>query len=666
MSKPQSKARTRNAPVKIDPWKKDSHGFQAKSQPQASKPNLFLLTILIIIVSIITLMAHWPVLSAHAFSFDDDQYLKDNCLVKNPSWGSAGRFFTEVLTPSTVGGYYQPLAMISLMLDYAMGGRENNLSTFHRTSLILHLLNTSLIIIFLYLLFHNCWIAALTGLLFGVHPMTVEPMAWISERKTLLAAFFALLSLVLYLGYIRKSNTKFKWGALGAYVMALMSKPTSTPLPILFLLLDYWPIGRLNRKTILEKIPFLAVGTISALITYFSQENTAGVQIYHGFQFLLIPCHNILFYLSKFFWPVNLSSYYPFPAPFSLTNPSVFLSVIGACLLLAILIYSLRWTKGFFTGGLFLFFALIPTMGGIQFNDVIASDKYAYLPLTGILLVLCWVLTKVWRKKTAGSSAGAKYRIPIIQMGIILVIGILAVAEIVTVRNYLVKWRNSGTLYGYMLKLAPQTPSLHFCYGKILSDNGQFDEAISHFKETIRLDPNYTLAYNNMGIIMMDRKQWDQAVDCFSKAIKTGPGFDQAYGNLGIILFSQGKCDQAMDLFRKAVELAPYNPDNCYNLASSLFQASQWDEAIFYFSRVIELNPGHTNSYLYLGLALTKQGKMDEASARFQELIRREPENANAHYYLGQVLSKLGRNQEAAVEFEKALKINPNLSNMRN
>jgi hypothetical protein len=210
-----------------------------------------LLAILIACVCTAVIAVHWPALSAQALSFDDNEYLADNTLVKSPSWLSAWKFLSQVLEPSTVRGYYQPLAMISLMFDYSLGGRVENLLPFHRTSLALHAANTALIIVLLYLLFGNVWIAAAVGLLFGLHPMTVETIPWVGERKTLLAAFFALWSFIFYLRYThaRKAGAKIQspvnrstWGfyiaCLFFYLLALMSKPTSTPLPFLMLLLD--------------------------------------------------------------------------------------------------------------------------------------------------------------------------------------------------------------------------------------------------------------------------------------------------------------------------------------------------------------------------------------------------------------------------------------------
>jgi hypothetical protein len=211
------------------------------------RSTVILLVLLILIVVGATLFAHWPALSAQALTFDDQQYLIENQRVQNPSWTGAWRFLNEVLEPATVRGYYQPLAMISLMLDCTLGGSPDNLRPFHRTSLILHAANTVLVIVLLYMLFGQPWAAAMVGLLFGVHPMTVEPIAWIGDRKTLLAALFALGCLNCYVQFTRTKRWALYALSLALYVLALMSKPTTTLLPVGLLVMDFWPLRRLGR-----------------------------------------------------------------------------------------------------------------------------------------------------------------------------------------------------------------------------------------------------------------------------------------------------------------------------------------------------------------------------------------------------------------------------------
>ena len=213
---------------------------QVERLPRQPRSPKQILANLLVAVCVLVVAVHLPTLWSQALTFDDPQYLLNNDLVQNPSWASVQKFLAEVLEPSTVSGYYQPLTMISLMIDHALGGRPDNLLPFHRTSLLLHVFNTALIIVLLYMLFSNVWAAAGVGLLFGLHPMTVESIAWVGERKTVLATFFALWSLVLYVRFAQRRRPWLYGGCLAMYALALMSKPTSLPVPALMLLLDCW------------------------------------------------------------------------------------------------------------------------------------------------------------------------------------------------------------------------------------------------------------------------------------------------------------------------------------------------------------------------------------------------------------------------------------------
>ena len=412
-----------------------------KSREQNYKFILIITAIIIVCGSVV--WTHWPALSAKALLFDDDQYLTKNRLVQTPGWESAKRFLTEVLEPSTVGGYYQPLTMISLMLDYKIGGRPYNLAPFHRTSLALHALNTAFVIILLYLLFQNLWIAAVLGLLFGLHPMTVEPVAWVGDRKTLLAAFFALLCLVSYVRYAQKTNWHYYTIAIFMYLAAIMSKPTALPVPVLMLLLDFWPLRKTGKRIFIEKIPFFALMAVFAVITYISQARTAAVELAGGYglaKIFYVVCYSVIFYLHKIIWPVNLSPQYA-PELLNITNPVILISVILSIVLLIGFLVSLRWTRAFFACGLFFVIGILPTIQIFRFSHVFTSDKYAYIPAIGILILLAWLL------KRSAVKSGA-----VVVISAIIII--LAVAEVKACRSYLTYWQDTIRLCEHMLTIS--------------------------------------------------------------------------------------------------------------------------------------------------------------------------------------------------------------------
>ena len=624
------------------------------------------LLLLTLAVMAIVLFVYWPSIQSQALSIDDQQYLVSNRLVQNPGWISAGRFFGEILKPSTVPGYYQPLSMISLMVDYAMGGRINHLQTFHLTSLILHILNTGLIIILLYLLFRNYWVAALAGLLFGIHPITVEAIPWIGERKTLLAAFFALGSLVFYLRHVQQKSCeagekvkKFYWFSLGAYFLALLAKPTSIPLPFVMMLLDYWPLKKFNRKSFIEKFPFFGFAVISAIVTYFSQKYTAGVILpgnSHPGNIFLIICYNIFFYVSKFFWPHNMSSFNPFPNPLTITNPAILASVTVTVALIILLLISLRRTKAFLFGGVSFVVAIFPVMGIIGFTNVIVSDKYAYLPSIAILITLAWLLNVFQGKIAAFKFARGRAHVIIIA-----IVAILGVAEGFMTRNCLAYWKDSETLFRHMLESAPQSPMLHDHLGFLLLEKGDSNEAISHFKEALRLDPEFYKTYNNLGIALVSQSKLDEGISYYRKGIALNPKFAEAYNNLGIAMERKGNPDEAFTCYRKAIEMNPNYGNTYFNLGNLLYKQNKPEEAVKYLEEAIKINPQDAGALGCLGLSFARMSMMDPSIAAFRETAKLQPLDPEVRYNLGLALSMKGDLDEAISSFKEAIRLNPNL-----
>ncbi len=598
-----------------------------------------LLTGLVIAVAAVVLVTHWPALSAQALSFDDNQYLTENPLVQRPSWPAAGRFLTEVLEPSTVRGYYQPLTMISLMIDHALGGRPDELAPFHRTSLALHVLNTALVIVLLYLLFGQPWVAAMVGLLYGVHPLTVEPIPWVGERKTLLTTFFALWCLVLYVRYTRRNGWRPYAGSMIAYVLALMSKPTSTPLPVLLLLLDYWPGRRLGRRAILEKIPFFVIAGISAIVTYVSQARTAAVATPSEYSPTVVPltlCHNVVFYLYKIVWPVNLSPHYPYPSPFDLTQPMVVAGVIGTCLLIPVLLLSWRWTRALLVGWLFFFVALFPTSGVIGFTHSIASDKYAYLPSIGLLLPLAWLVGWAWEVPARGGSARPR------RLGMVAIVLMLAGVAVVASRRQLAHWQGTEAHFRYMLTLAPDARVLHSGLADALRSKALalmqasggptqrseavITEAIQHYRQALRTGRDSPFgrndlltcsARNNLGNLLAQRGQLDEAIAHWQDVLRMNPKQYNALNNLGIGLARKGKVDEAIRCYTAALRIRPDLPETHNNLGVQLGRKGQIDQAIGHYVEALRLKPGFEMAFKNLRAALGAKGMSDQEIRRF-------------------------------------------------
>lgn len=577
------------------------------------------------VVLLVALIFHWRALHANALAFDDVEYLVENPLVRNPGFDAAWRFLGEVLEPSTVHGYYQPLTMITLMVDYALGGRPNDLMAFHRTSLLLHLANTALVIVLLYQLFNRAWPACLIGLLFAVHPMTVETIDWVGERKTVLASFFALAALVSYVRYTRRSKGLWYAATMLLFILALMSKPTSTPLPVCMLLLDLWPLKRFGKRAVIEKLPLLMIALVSAYITYESQKRTA-VVVHVGEDLsqpiVLTVMHNIVFYLQHMFFPNDLSSHYPFPYPMDMTHGRVIAGVVGTILLMVVLGVSLLWTRALAIGWLYWFVAIFPTLGVVGFTNVIMADKFAYLPSVGIMLPIMAGLT--WWIERASVWTQPKRRLAVS----VIVIALSIAAGVGTYRYHLL-WRDTETLFRYMVAHSPggAAPRIHLAneltaQADTTNDPADWREALKHATVAAQLAPAYEATHYNLGNIYMKTGRNNEAIAAFRRALKVDPEMPQAHNNLANVLFRAGRLVEAIEHYRLAIAAGLNNADIHYNLANALARIGQGDEAVVGYQRALELEPEHAPAHKNLAGIYLSREQLTEAVRHYHEALR--------------------------------------------
>ncbi len=492
----------------------------------------------VVVICAAVLGTHWTALDAKALCSDDLEYWVQNQTVQNPSMASAKKFLTEVMRPSTVGGYYQPLSMISLMLDVGAGATEENPRQFHVTSITLHVLTSGLVVVLIYLLFGNVFVAAIVGLIFGLHPMTVEPIAWVSERKTVLASFFALWCLVCYVRYTQTRGKAWFGGVIIALILALMTKPIATPLPVCLLLMDIWPLRRFSVKALLEKIPLFAIIGASAWITFYSQRATFGVNMPSSrpaMYEVFAVCHNIVFYLWKIIWPAMLSPHYPRPNPMNLSSSMVLTGVIGTLLLLGGLLALTKRTVAPLVGWLWFFVMIFPSIGVIGFTVVVASDKFAYLPSVGLLMLLAAGLVWLWDRAKSDSA----------RIGICALAVVLAGGEVAATRIQISKWRDTTTLCEHMVYCEPEAAWVRNATAVNHFRNGRFKEGHQQLQAGLRLDPEYSELHNSMGWLMIRRGQLDKAIEYFRTAVRIRPSYFQARRSLEAALKQKEARDAA-------------------------------------------------------------------------------------------------------------------------
>jgi len=549
-----------------------------------------LLTFLLIAVSVLVFLVHAPSLSARATYLDDHLFALQNPLVQNPSWDSVKRFATELIEPSTVPGFPMPLTMVSLMVDRLMAGRYDSIRAYHRTSLMLHVANAILIGVFLYLLFGRPFIAASLALLFGVHPLSVESVCWISERKTVLAAFFALWSLIFYIRFSQYHRRGQFTACLMAYALALLSKPIAVPLPAIMLLIDHWPLNRLSRKAVTEKLPLFAIGAVAAIVIFLSQTRNAEVHLpgdYNPWHIPLILCHNIIFYLHKFFWPASLSAYYGFPSPMSLKSPAILIGVVGTCVLIPLLVFSHRRTRAPLTGWLIFFVMIFPAMGIVGVTPTIAANRYLYLPSLGFLMVLTATL------KWLGVVTD-EHRKVMLHTGLVAVLLITTGAETIALRRYQSQWCDTVKLHEYLLATEPNATKLNSSLGVELAARGQIEKAVEHYHRALESSPDDNISRYNLALVL---SRWGpehttEAIKHYQKALEIEPDFTLARLNLGNLFLATGDCNEAIAQYRTIIKDRVNFVPAHYNLGRALTFSGQPAEGLKHLREALRINAG--------------------------------------------------------------------------
>ncbi len=571
-----------------------------------------LLAILVALVAAV----HWPALGATAHGLDDDWYLLDNRLVQQPSVDSATRFLAEVKKPSTVPGYYHPLTMISLMIDYAIMGRTPDLRPFHRTSLALHALNAALVASLAFVLFGEVLPAALAGALFGLHPLTVEQVAWISERKTVLATFFALASLVSYVLWTHARRSAYFVLSLAAYALAVLSKPTVILLPALLVLLDGWPLRRLSAGTVWEKGPFFAVSAVSAITTLLSQNAQPHVASgYSGLQWLLAIPYSLAFYVGKILIPSGLSIFYPGSRSLDAASVGLWLHVLGAAGL-GVAVW--RWRRkipAIWTMVLFYVVALVPTIGNMNFAEVAVANRYAYFPMVGLFVLAGFGLALFRRTATA----------PVIAA----VLAVLML-EAWGTRGYIRHWKDTETLYRHLVQIAPDSASLHMNLAIELMRQGRGAEALPHAEQAARLAPHRIDAHFNLGNILSGEGRPQEALEAYNRALEIQPNLVFVHVNRGLALEALGRLDEAAAAYREALRWNPQDTIAEGNLGMTLFKQGRTDEALARLARTLRIDPRQPVARFFYAMALERKGERERAIEQYRRVLELEPDHAEA------------------------------------
>ena len=493
-----------------------------------------------------TFAVFYQVRSFKFVNYDDPVYVYENPNIQTGiTLGAIKWAFTS--------GYacnWHPLTWLSHMLDWQLFGP--NPAGHHLTNLVFHIANTLLLFTVLRLMTDALWPSAFVAVLFALHPLHVESVAWVAERKDVLSTFFWLLTMWAYIRFVCRPKVAGYLLIVVFFALGLMSKPMLITLPFVLLLLDYWPLDRLNPKRpkaglLIEKIPLFAMVLASCVVTFIAQREGGAMPTTEVRDFPVRLANAFISYLQyiiKMIWPARLAMFYPYPG----RSVSILYAIISAVFLLAITIFILRFAKGrryLVTGWFWYLGTLVPVIGLIQVGDQAMADRYSYITLTGLFIIIAWGLPELLGKWP--------HRKVVLWTSSLAVLFLLAVCTHLQQRY----WKDSITLCEHALKVTDNNYQAHFCMTDMLLEQGRIEEAIRHNIEAIRIKPDYTDAISNLGIALRKAGRIDEAIDCYKRAIEIDPGFAAAYTNLGYALAAKGKVDEAISVYNRALKIAP-------------------------------------------------------------------------------------------------------------
>ena len=595
----------------------------------------------------------WPALKGEFINYDDPAYVSSNIDVQH------GFTLESVKWAFTTGhaSNWHPLTWLSHTLDYSLYG--DHPWGHHLTNLIFHATNAILLFLLLNAMTGAMWRSAVVAVLFALHPLRVESVAWISERKDVLSTFFFMLTLWTYLRYVQRKTLNPQLSTINYtlsllfFTLGLLSKPMLVTLPCVLLLLDLWPLNRLklftlhsSLSTVFEKIPFLLLALASSVITFLVQRKGGAVSaldslsISARFENAFVA---YIRYLAKTFWPAKLSVLYPHPGHWPMWQ------VIGAIIILLLItaaaVWRLRQQPYIFVGWFWFVGILIPAIGIIQVGIQSMADRYSYVPIIGVFIIAVWGLADILTPKPWGKK---------------FLTGIAAVAVIICCILTPIQvsyWHDSESIFLHAVAVTDKNYLAYNNLGFFFSNKGKIKEAIEFYKESLKIEPNYEDALNNMGYALAALGQYQEAIPYYIKALTKNKKLTEAHNNLGNALSNVGQLDAAIHEYEIALEENPKHADAHNNYGIALAMKGRIDEAIKHFQLAVQYKENYSSAHSNLGNAYAATGKFDDAIREYQLCLQGNPDDAQAHNNLANVLAQQNKPDEAIAHYRTALRL---------
>jgi len=614
-----------------------------------------------------TVMVYAQIAGYGFITVDDGLYVSrnDHVLAGLTAEGIRWAFTT------TSTGNWHPLTWISLMADGRIFGSSP--AGYHVTNLILHVLNVLLVLFLFQKLTGSAGRSVLVAALFALHPLHVESVAWISERKDVLSTLFWLLGIWAYLLYCRKPSAGRYVAVACAFVMGLLAKPMPVSFPLTLLLLDIWPLRRVsagNRtfrafaRLAMEKAPLFLIAFVSCVLTFWAQRAGGAVAALDQLPVHLRVANALLSYmayLGKLLWPAHLALFYPYRADLLQSWE------IAACLIAfaGMSVYAIRAfpSRPYLTfGWLWYVITLLPVIGLVQIGSQALADRYSYVPSLGIFVVIIWgtsdLLARIrdthpaaMRRWSWGPAAAA--------CGLMLILAVLAYRQVQF-------WKDDITVWERAVEVTPPNFFSEYNLARAYDTQHRYDEALVHNRACIRIDPNREEAYNNLAVLLMDRRGYDEAESALRSALRINPQFTQARSNMGLLLCKLQRYDEGFRYYQEAMRLDPQNTEIRRNIAVShcdfgmaLAGEGRLEEAVAQFQSALSMEAEFSQAHYNLGLTYAGLKRLDAAKSEYEKAIADDPACAEAHNNLGVLLAETGKIGDAIEHFRAALRIRP-------
>lgn len=598
-----------------------------------------------LLLALITLAVFLPVSGYDFVNYDDEHYITLHpTVLQGITLGGIAEMST-----GTHHSNWHPLTSLSHMLDVELFGL--NAGAHHSVNLLLHLANTLLLFFLLSRTTGAAYCSAFVAALFAVHPLHVESVAWISERKDVLSTTFWLLATYAYIRYTERPAWHRYLVVAAFFALGLMAKPMVVTLPFTLLLLDFWPLNRLTNRDaairlIIEKLPLICLSIIACVITYAVQLDAGAVKTFEEFPLVHRLGNAIVsygLYLVNTLWPTNLAAFYPFP----LGGPPLWKVIAAAFTLLGISVFALRSvrTKPYFlVGWLWYLGTLVPVIGIVQVGAQAMADRYTYVPLIGILVAATWLVAHQVEKR-------AWLQTTVIAVSISCLIAAVFLSAL-QVRY----WRDSESLWTHAVSVTGENYLAHQNLGvAIVADSPT--KAGEHFAEALRIKPDYADAHGNMGSLYWTQNRYDEALESYRTAIALDPSNAVFHGNLGLSLLRLQDTDGAIASLTTSVRLDPRQAQPQQDLGDALLKNQQPGQAIEHYSAALSLNPSSRDTLCNLAIALIQLERFADARDELNYVLVRAPEYIPAIHALGVAAASQGDSDTARAAFAEVLRL---------